>query len=130
MTAKPTLTRISITIPANVLKAADRLARQLDRSRSWVLSEGVRRMAMDRVAPAVAETRVSPYAGHEAEMQAVAIRRLEADLASSPAERLRQAEALARLGRMVRPARNRSQVIAFDSYEDFHRWKATRQAGG
>ena len=41
---KPTLERITITIPQPLLAAADELAARLDRSRSWVLAEAVRRM--------------------------------------------------------------------------------------
>jgi hypothetical protein len=37
--------RIAITIPERDLAAADRLAKQLDRPRSWVLAEAVRRLA-------------------------------------------------------------------------------------
>jgi predicted transcriptional regulator len=124
------LSRVSITIPADVLEVADRLAEQLDRSRSWVLSEGVRRMSANTGYGAVREPVVNPYAGQREEMEAARLRRLRADLALTPAERLRQAEEIAQLGRMVHPPRNRSQVIGFDSYEDYDRWKTTRRAGG
>lgn len=124
------LTRISITISTDVLKAADRMARQLDRSRSWVLGEAVRRMTREMDPTAIGEARVNPYAGYEEEMRTVRLRRLRADLASSPEQRLREAEGLLELGRTVRPARNRAQVIGFDSFEDFDRWKTTRRAGG
>ena len=129
MTRKPSLARISITIPADLLKAADKLARQLDRSRSWVLAEAVRRMAQDSRAAVVREPVADPYADQLGEMEAVRLRRLKADLAATPAERLRQAEDIARVGRMVRLRRNRAQVIAFDSYEDYDRWKTMQRAG-
>jgi hypothetical protein len=41
---KPPLERVTITIPQPLLAAADDLAAQLDRSRSWILAEAVRRM--------------------------------------------------------------------------------------
>jgi len=124
------LARISITIPPDVLKLADQLAAQLDRSRSWVLGEAVRRMAEGAPASVVREPMISPYAGYEEEMESARRRRLKADLALTPAERLRQADELARLGRMAGPPRNRSQIIGFDSYEDYDRWKTTHNAGG
>ena len=37
--------RISITLPAEDLAAADRLAAQQDRSRSWIVAEAIRRYA-------------------------------------------------------------------------------------
>ncbi len=37
--------RIAITLPADNLAAADRLAKQQDRSRSWIVVEAVRRYA-------------------------------------------------------------------------------------
>lgn len=42
--SKAKLERVTITIPQPVLAAADALAHRLDRSRSWVLAEAVRRM--------------------------------------------------------------------------------------
>ncbi|HWA15733.1 MAG TPA: ribbon-helix-helix protein, CopG family [Gemmatimonadales bacterium] len=41
---KPPLERVTITIPQPLLAAADALAERMDRSRSWVLAEAVRRM--------------------------------------------------------------------------------------
>lgn len=134
MPKRSKLVRTSITIPVDVLALADRLARELDRSRSWVLAEGVRRLSQGAkahtAAPGVREPAVHPYAGQEAEMEAARLRRLDADLAATPEERLREAEELVRLARMVRPPRNRTQIIGFDSYEDYYRWKTTQQAGG
>jgi len=130
MPKPPRLARISITIPADLLKAADRLARQLDRSRSWVLGEGVRRMTQDTNVIPAPEPVFDPYAGYEDEMEAARLRRLEADLAATPEERLTRAGEMARVARIGRPARNRSQVIGFDSYEDYDRWKTTHRAGG
>jgi predicted transcriptional regulator len=130
MPKKPPIARISITIPADVLKLADQLASRLDRSRSWVMGEAVRRMGQADPVTAVREPITNPYAGYEEEMETARLRRLKADLAATPEERLQDADALVRLGRMVRPHRNRSQIIAFDSYEDYDRWKTTHNAGG
>jgi len=134
MPKRPKLVRTSITIPSDVLAQADQLAQKLDRSRSWVLAEGVRRLAREggavAAAPTLREPAVHPYAGHEAEMEAARLRRLRADLAATPEQRLHDAEQLVRLARMVRPPRNRTQIIGFDSYEDYDRWKTTQWAGG
>jgi predicted transcriptional regulator len=130
MPKKSPIARISITIPADVLRLADQLASELDRSRSWVMGEAVRRMAQSDDTRLVREPTINPYAGHEAEMEAARLRRLKADLAATPEERLQDAEELVRLSRMVRPPRNRSQIIGFDSYEDYDRWKTTQIARG
>ena len=129
MPKPPRIARISITIPSDLLKAADRLARELDRSRSWVLGEGVRRMTRDTTIAAAPEPVVDPYAGYEEELEAARLHRLEAVLAMTPEERLARAEEMTRVARLGRPARNRVQVIAFDSYEDYERWKPTHRAG-
>ncbi|MGH7528616.1 MAG: ribbon-helix-helix domain-containing protein, partial [Gemmatimonadales bacterium] len=42
MPRKPSYARVSITLPREVLAAADRHARELDRPRSWVIAEAVR----------------------------------------------------------------------------------------
>ncbi len=44
MSSEPPLARISMTIPPDVLKRADRIAKREGRSRSWVLAEAVRRL--------------------------------------------------------------------------------------
>jgi hypothetical protein len=44
--------RISITLPPEVLAAADRLAKRLDRPRSWVVAEAIRRFAAGNPPPA------------------------------------------------------------------------------
>jgi 5,10-methylenetetrahydrofolate reductase len=107
MPKKTSPARISITIPADLLKVADRLARQLDRSRSWVLGEAVRRMAQGSPPAGVREPLVNPYAEQAEELE----------------------EEILQMARRVRPARNRAQVIAFDSYEDYYRWKTIHRAG-
>lgn len=55
---KPPLERVTITIPQPLLAAADELAARLDRSRSWVLAEAVRRMVGAEEAPPPAPSRL------------------------------------------------------------------------
>jgi len=120
------ITRISMTLPREVLEAADRRARALDRSRSWVIVAALR--AHLAALPAqVGEPAAPPYGASE--VAEARRRHLVADLQRSPAERLRRAEELTRLARQTRPRRPRQQVIGFDSYEDFYEWKKARRAG-
>jgi len=122
--------RISITLPRDVLVAADKRARDLDRSRSWVIAEAVRAYVAAAPPPArVREVEAPPYAAVQ-EVADVRRHHLLTDLKRSPAERLQRAEELSRLARQVRPLRGRrAQVIGFDSYEDFYEWKKARRAG-
>ncbi|HRN52925.1 MAG TPA: ribbon-helix-helix domain-containing protein, partial [Gemmatimonadaceae bacterium] len=46
MADAPPLARISMTIPPDALRRADRLAKRAGRSRSWVLTEAVRRLEL------------------------------------------------------------------------------------
>jgi predicted transcriptional regulator len=123
-------TRISITLPRDVLAAADRRARALDRSRSWLIVEAIRAyLATPLAAPAqVRESDEPAYAVQE--VAAARRRHLAADLKRSPTERLRRVEELVHVARRVRPRRRRrQQVIGFDTYEDFYEWKRAHRAG-
>jgi hypothetical protein len=125
-----TYSRISITLPRDLLVAADRRAAELERSRSWVLAEAVRSYLGEREAVGgrrVSEAAAPVYAARE--VAEARRRHLVADLALPPAERLRRAEELVRLSRQVHGRRRRQQVIGFDSYEDFYEWKKAHRAG-
>ncbi|HXL34835.1 MAG TPA: ribbon-helix-helix protein, CopG family [Gemmatimonadales bacterium] len=126
------LARISITLPRDVLTAADRRARALDRSRSWLIVEALRTYLATPAGSASAGVRESDTPVYAVREVADARRQhLAADLKRSPAERLQRAEQLTRLARQVRPRRGRrQQVIGFASYEDFYEWKKARLAGG
>jgi hypothetical protein len=130
------LTRISMTIPRSLVKAADRLARALGRSRSWVIAAALREylegsgMGPGEAAPkgVVREPLVQPYDG-TMEVAEARRRRLRAELALTPGERLRRAWELGYLGRRRQPRGRREQVITFESYEDFYEWKKSRLIG-
>ena len=126
------LARISITLPRDVLAAADRRARALDRSRSWLIVEALRTYLATPAGSASVGGRESDTPVYAVREVADARRQhLAADLKRSPAERLQRAEQLARLARQVRPrGGRRQQVIGFDSYEDFYEWKKAHLAGG
>ena len=117
------LTRISITIPEALVEAADRAARGLDRSRSWLLVEALRRYLAGQARPArvVAEP-VVPYGVPEAGVGEQRRAQLEADLALTPEERVKEAERTARLSDLVAPKRRGDRVLTFDAYEDYLEW--------
>lgn len=124
--SKERFARIAITLPQGVLAAADRLARRLDRSRSWVIAEAVRQFAgsFEDSPAGVREQAWSPYATSLAE--AARMRQLKTQAALTPEECLRRAEELLQLA----PPRQGSplkQVIGFGSWEDFAYWKASRR---
>lgn len=141
------LTRISITVPKDLVTAADRRARQLHRSRSWVVAEALRvwlgareqgarsreptrTLAVREAGPGYAVRRRDEASVDVAvEVAAARERHLAAELALPPVERLRRAEELARLARDAQGRGRRRQVIAFDSYEDFYAWKKARLVG-
>ncbi len=130
---RPRIARISMTLPADLLRQTDQEAKRLGRSRSWVIAEALRRMqAGTGASPGLVREAgtASPYFAVHEEMEVARDRRLRAALALSPAERLRQAGELLRLARAVRPARSRTQVIAFDTFEDYWLWKRAHRAAG
>lgn len=128
------LARISITIPRDLVTAADRRARQLDRSRSWVVAEALRRYlsAGQNAAPRegrVVSEPVAAYAAVADEVAEARRRHLAAEFTLPAAERLRRAEELGRLARQAQRRPRRQQVIGFDTYEDFYQWKKARLVG-
>ncbi|HWB40656.1 MAG TPA: ribbon-helix-helix protein, CopG family [Gemmatimonadales bacterium] len=122
MPRKSPYARISITLPRDLLAAADRRAKELDRPRSWVIAEAIRSYRGGAPTPAA----MPPGAE---EVAAARRQHLLADLRRTPEERLRRAEALVRLA--PRSGKQpRVQVIGFDSYEDFDTWKRARRVQG
>ncbi len=120
--------RIAITLPKDLVAAADRRARELDRSRSRVIAAALRAY-LESPPPPPAQVRepVRPAYGSDA-IGSARRAQLERDLARSPAERLRNAEAAARTARAHRAHRGRRhQIIGFDSYDDFYEWKQSHR---
>ena len=124
-----TLARISITLPRDLLAAADRRAKELDRSRSWVVAEALRQSLGRR--PVVREPAIEYGTPVDAAREVADVRRrhLLSDVKLSPSERLRRAAELLQLAWAVHGRRKRTQVIGFDTYEDFYEWKKARRAG-
>ena len=122
-----TLARISITLPRDLVAAADRRAADLDRPRSWVVVEALRaylnRPASGRDA-LVREPMSPPYAAARPGLGESRLAQLEADLALTPEQRVREAERTARDGERTRGrARAARTIVQFDRYEDYLDWK-------
>jgi predicted transcriptional regulator len=118
--------RISITLPAAVLAAADRRARELDRSRSRVIADALR--AYVAAPAAVREPAALPYNARAAGLGELRLHQLQADLRLTPEQRVRAAEQTARLAERTRgraPAAGR--VVTFERFEDYVDWKRKEQ---
>ena len=82
--------RITITIPQEFVEAADAKAKSLDRSRSWVLVEALRRYLRG---PTVLS---DPAATYQAGLGPYRHNQLEADLRLTPEQRVKEAARTAR----------------------------------
>lgn len=115
--------RISITLPKDVLEGADKRARALDRSRSWVIVEAIRAYLSGSPAQ-VRESQAFPYGVTSPGLGPQRLAQLEADLRLTPEERVRAAEETLRLGEAIRGVpRPSNRLISFDRYEDYVEWK-------
>ena len=126
--------RITITLPPDLIVAADRRAEQLDRSRSWVVAEALRAQLVQHegatpLSPAGAVAEAPPATYAAVDVAEARRSRLRAELALPPEERLRRAEELGRLARQAQPRGPRRVIIIFDSYEDFYEWRKSRLIG-
>lgn len=106
MPKKPPYARIAITLPEGDLAAADRLAAQQDRSRSWIVAEAIRQYAasVDR---------------NDAQHSIGASRRiqLERDLTLTPEQRVWEAESTQRLSERTTAPRT------FATFDEFLKWQ-------
>lgn len=116
------LARISITVARDLLAAANRRARELERSRSWVVAEALRRyLARPGV---VRETAATAYeASGPKGLGGYRRAQLAADLALTPEQRVREAEQTARVAGLAAGKRLGHRVLTFDRYEDYLEWK-------
>ena len=127
MPAKRRYARIAITLPADDLAAADRVARQQDRARSWVIAEAVRHYVASADGAPMTRGKASPHAGAGLGVSRRA--QLIADLALTPEQRVRAAEETARVSAVRRPQIGK-RLVAFDRYEDYLEWKRVEGRGG
>jgi Arc/MetJ-type ribon-helix-helix transcriptional regulator len=127
-----TMLRITVTLPEDVAAAADERAQRLDRSRSWVVAEALRRYLgpapsprphADRDPEPTAEGRDLPPQPETSTpgLGPSRLEQLRADLRLTPEQRVKEAERTAREGaRYAQPARQ--VLIMFDSFEDYLEW--------
>jgi len=131
-TSKPNA-RIAITLTAIDLASADQLAREQDRSRSWIIAEAIRRYVTAEATPRAPAGVLGPP--HAAIRGAALViqhglgdsrrAQLISDLALTPEQRVRAAEETLPLSAVKSPTRLH-QVVAFDRYEDFLDFKRRR----
>ncbi len=113
MPSDRTFARISLTIPPDVLRRADRIAKAEGRSRSWVLTDAVRRLA-------------KPTSERLPRLDDSRRGLLRADLTLSPTERVLAAE---RTAREVPVRRFGALFVTFDRLEDYFEWKSHEAVG-
>ena len=102
-----------MTIPSDVLRRADRIAKREGRSRSWVLADAVRRLPepVPSELPRLDESRRA---------------QLASDLARTPTERVLAAE---RTAREAPVRRFGALFVTFDRFEDYLEWKRREAVG-
>jgi hypothetical protein len=110
-----------MTIPGELVEAADRRASELDRSRSWLLTGALRRYLATVPAPAAREAGVDYHP--RPQLSESRLSQLRADLALTPEERVRMAEETALVAEALGRVAQRDRVIGFDRHEDFRAWE-------
>ena len=108
MSTRTPFARIAITLPEADLAAADRMAKQHDRSRSWIVAEAIRRYA-------ASEEQCSARDDLGSSRRA----QLRRDLSLTPEERVREAEETQRLSERV------TDPHVFATYDEFLAWRRT-----
>lgn len=127
------LTRITITLHADLVRAADKAAKRQNRSRSWVVADVLRRglMRAEDVAGAttgsgaVREVSQVPYAADVLDPQR--FDQLRADMTLTPEQRVLEAEETLRTGEALHPGPRSRYVRFFHRVEDYVAW---HRAGG
>jgi len=119
--------RISITLPATELAAADRLAAQQDRSRSWIVAEAIRRYAA-AVEEGAEAGDPDTAAANGRGLGASRMAQVDRDLRMTAADRVREAEAASdEVAAIGRPGGAIEEPRWFGSYEEFSAWRKERQ---
>ena len=109
--------RIAITLPQAELEAADRLASEADRSRSWIVAEALRCYVASRKAT-----------GEETGLGASRREQLRRDLALTPLERILASEEGVHIVESEQPLTRAEEPLHFASFDDFLSWRRRRDA--
>ena len=122
--------RISVTLPKALLAAADRRAKQLDRSRSWLIADALGASLAAAPGgggpPRVREALPSSYATTPG-LGEQRLAQLRSDLALTPEQRVLEAEQTARAVPPVEAPW--TGVLIFDRFEDYLAWKRREAIG-
>jgi hypothetical protein len=117
--------RISITLPAELVRWADREAKRLGRPRSWVIAEALRGAAVSETpGPGLVREAVQAPYGTTPGLGEYRASQVSRDLTLSPEERVRAAEESVRLGEKLYRRIRRHELILFDRFEDYLAWKS------
>lgn len=123
MPRRPAVARTSITLPPGDLSLADRIAARLDRSRSWVFAEAIRRWGGARPAAEVASPSPAPEPSVPPGPALPPAIDPAAGLKLSPTARLERSQELTAEFRRAHPRAERIQIVAFGSLEDYRDWR-------
>lgn len=123
--------RVSLTLPKALLAAVDRRAKELDRSRSWLIAAALTAyLAIPAAAGRAASVRESrpPAYGVSPGLGEQRLDQLRSDLSLTPEQRVLEAERTAQAA--VAPPTRWTGVLTFDRFEDYLMWKRREAAGG
>ena len=125
---------MTVTIPADLVRTADDRARALERSRSWVVADALRRgLAAGPGEPDAAAGRRKTAGDADdwaARLGPSRVGQLDADLRLSPEVRVREAERTARVTELRARRRAGARVLSFDRYEDYLEWQRQDDLAG
>ncbi|MEO7966020.1 MAG: ribbon-helix-helix protein, CopG family [Gemmatimonadaceae bacterium] len=117
MSRKPLHERIAITLPPETLRAADELAAQLDRSRSWIIAEAIRQFAASYAALSTNDGLKRLGDSRHAQ--------LRRDVALAPESRVLESEELAAVGNTLGEP---TVPLRFSTYDAFLAWRRQRES--
>jgi hypothetical protein len=119
--------RVSLTLPKALLAAADRRAKELDRSRSWLIADALTAYLAIPARAVVRESTPPPYAGTPG-LGEQRLDQLRSDLRLTPEQRVLEAERTVQAA--ATPPARWTGVLTFDRFEDYLTWKRREATGG
>jgi hypothetical protein len=130
--------RITITIPEDLVRAADERSSTLERSRSWIVVDALRRYLVRPTTGGNGQGDAEPggdgLAVNEgrgaglgdvraAGLGPYRLAQLEADLRLSAEQRVKESEQAARVTELRTMPLRSERILTFDRYEDFLEWE-------